>query len=109
MEFQSKVPDSRAFTCYFVRNQTWKTNSNQSSVAKAAALKAGELFRIEWLAGCLIIFSCIATDSAKKILLWLKLGLIITFEGKLGQFLLYNTCKKCQQPYSNLTETLLEL
>lgn len=29
-------------TFYFVKNQTWKTNSNQSSVVEDAALKARE-------------------------------------------------------------------
>lgn len=59
MEFLCKLPDGRAFTCYFVRTQTWKTNSNQSSVTEAAALKARERLSIKWLAGCLIVFSCI--------------------------------------------------
>lgn len=52
METPCKLTDSSVFVCYFVRNQTWKTSTNQSSVAEPAALKAGELFSTEWLGGC---------------------------------------------------------
>lgn len=50
-QWQSKLPESAAFTCYFVRNKKLEYN-NQWSVAESAFLKAGELFRIDWFAFC---------------------------------------------------------
>lgn len=57
-----ELPDSFAFTWYFIKKQIWKTNSNQSSVAEAAALKAEELYGTEWRAFSRIpdVFSYIA-------------------------------------------------
>ena len=63
----------------FIRNQTWKTNSNQSCVAEAAAFKAGELTGLH-SAGCLIVLSCFSKGLGPKFLLWLIHGLIITFK-----------------------------
>lgn len=82
MKAQCELTDSSVFICYFVRNQTWKTSSNQSSVAEAAALKNLRIVQhwVFWL-----------TYSLTQIyLFWLsfKLGLIITFfKSKQLQFL----------------------
>lgn len=72
MKAQCELTDSSVFIC-FVRNQTWKTSSNQSSVAEAAALKNFRIVQhwVFWL-----------TCSLTQIYLFLlsfKPNLIITF------------------------------